>query len=46
MSRTDVLKTYRKSKFLGKKIRRNVLALKSKKVNFIFGKPLFWHCCH
>ena len=32
-----------KSKFLGKKILRNVLALKSKKVQDIFRKTLFWH---
>ena len=31
-------KTYRKNEFLGKKIRRNALALKSKKVQGIFGK--------
>ena len=33
-----VLKTCRKSKFLGKKIWRNALALKSKKVQGIFGE--------
>ena len=38
LRKTDVLKTCRKSKFLGKKIRRNALALKSKKVQGIFGK--------
>ena len=35
---TDVLKTCRKSKFLGKKIWKNALALKSKKVQGVFGK--------
>ena len=30
--KTDVLKTCRKSKFLGKKISRNAIALKIKKV--------------
>ena len=38
LRKTDVLKTCRKSKFLGKKIWRNMLALKSKKVQGIFGK--------
>ena len=38
MRKTDVLKTCQKSKFLGKKIWRNALALKSKKVQGIFGK--------
>ena len=33
--KTDVLKTCRKCKFLGKKICRNALALKSKKVQGI-----------
>ena len=46
LSKTDVLKTCRKSKFLGKKILRNALALKSKKVQVIFGKHLFWHYYH
>ena len=32
LRKTDVLKTCRKSKFLGKKILRNALALKSKTV--------------
>ena len=36
LRKTDVLKTCRKSKFLGKKIWRNALALKSKKVQGIF----------
>ena len=38
LRKTDVLKTCRKSKFLGKKIWRNALALKSKKVQGIFGE--------
>ena len=38
LKKTDVLKTCRKSKFPGKKIWRNVLALKSKKVQGIFGE--------
>ena len=38
LRKTDVLKTCRKSKFLGKKIWRNALALTSKKVQGIFGK--------
>ena len=38
LRKTDVLKTFRKSKFLGKKIWRNALALKSKKVQGIFGE--------
>ena len=38
LRKTDVLKTCRKSKFLGKKIWRNALALKSKKVQGILGK--------
>ena len=38
LRKIDVLKTCRKSKFLGKKIWRNILALKSKKVQGIFGK--------
>ena len=38
LRKTDILKTCRKSKFLGKKIWRNALALKSKKVQGIFGK--------
>ena len=36
--KTDVLKTCLKSKFLRKKIRRNALVLKSKKVEGIYGK--------
>ena len=38
LRKTDVLKTCWKSKFLGKKMWRNALALKSKKVQGIFGK--------
>ena len=38
LRKTDVLKTCRKKKFLGKKISRNALALNSKKVEGIFGK--------
>ena len=38
LRKTDVLKTCRKSKFLGKKIWRNALVLKTKKVQGIFGK--------
>ena len=38
LRRTDVLKICRKSKFLGKKIWRNAIALKTKKVQGIFGK--------
>ena len=38
LRKTDVLKTCRKSKFLGKKIWKNALALKSKKVQGVFGK--------
>ena len=38
LRKTDALKTCRKSKFLGKKISRNALALKSKKVQGIFRK--------
>ena len=38
LRKTDVLKTCRKSKFLGKKVWRNALALKSKKVQGIFEK--------
>ena len=37
LRKTDVLKTCRKRKFFGKKIWRNALALKSKKVQGIFG---------
>ena len=36
LRKTDVLKTCLKSKFLGKKIGRNALALKSKKVQVVF----------
>ena len=38
LRKADVLKTCRKSKFLGEKTWRNVLALKSKKVQGIFGE--------
>ena len=38
LRKTDVLKTCRKSKYLRKKIGRNALALKSKKVRGIFGE--------
>ena len=38
MRKTAVLKISRKSKFLGKKISRNALGLKSKEVQRIFGK--------
>ena len=38
LRKTDVLKTYWKSKFLRKKMWKNALALKSKKVQGIFGK--------
>ena len=38
LRKTDVLKTCRKSKFVWKKIWRNALALKRKKVQGIFGK--------
>ena len=38
LRKTDVLKTCRKSKFLGEKIKRNALALKSEKVQDILGK--------
>ena len=38
MTKTDVLKTCRKSKHFGKKIRRNALALKSKKIQGMFAE--------
>ena len=38
LRKTDVLKTCQKRKFLGKRIWRNALSLKSKKVQGIFGK--------
>ena len=38
LKKTDVLKTCRKGKFLGKKIWKNALALKGKKVQGIFGE--------
>ena len=37
LRKTDVLKTCRKHKFLGKKILKNTLALNSKKVQGILG---------
>ena len=40
--KTDILKTCRKIKFLGKKIRRNALALKRKKVQGIFRKNVYF----
>ena len=40
LRKTDVLKTCQKSMFFGKKICRNALALKSKKVQGIIGKML------
>ena len=41
LRKSDVLKTCRKSTFLGKKISTNALAWKSKKVQGICGKTLF-----
>ena len=38
LRKNDVFKTCRKCKFLGKKVWRNALALKSKKIQGIFGK--------
>ena len=38
LRKTDVLKTCQKGEFLGKKIWRYALALKSKKVQSVFGK--------
>ena len=38
LRKTDVLKTYRKDKFLGKIILRNALVLMNKKVQVILGK--------
>ena len=40
LRKTHVLKTFWRSKFLRKKLWRNALALKSKKVQGIFGKML------
>ena len=40
LRKSDIFKTYRKSKFLGKTFSRNVLALKSKNVQDIFGKTI------
>ena len=42
LKKTDILKTCCKSKFLERKIWRNELALKSKKVQGIFKKTFFW----
>ena len=42
LRKTDILKTCRKSKFLGKKIWRKALALKSKKVKGIIGKTFIF----
>ena len=42
LRKTYVLKTFRKSKFLGKGF-EEMLALKSKKVHGISGKKFFWH---
>ena len=41
LRKTDVLKTCPKSKFLGKKIEKNMLALKSKNYKVYSGKRLF-----
>ena len=38
LRKIDVLKTFRKSKFIGKIIWRNALGLKSKKVQSTFGE--------
>ena len=38
MTKNDVLKTFRKSKQFGKKIRRNALALKRKKIQGMFAE--------
>ena len=43
LRKTDVLKTCWKSKFIGKKICRSALALKSKKGQDIFGKTFILH---
>ena len=40
LRKSDIFKTYRKSKFLGKTFSRNALALKSKNVQDIFGKTI------
>ena len=42
IEKTDVLKTCRKSKFLWKKIWRNALDLKSKKVQGIFAETFYF----
>ena len=38
MTKNDVLKTFRKGKQFGKKIRRNALALKRKKIQGMFAE--------
>ena len=43
LRKTEALKACRKSKYLGKKIWRNAVALKNKKVEGMFGKSLFSH---
>ena len=45
LRKTDVLKTCRKSKFLRKKIWKNALVLKSKNIQGMFEKTLFWINC-
>ena len=45
LRKTDVLKTFRKSKFYGNKTRRNALALKNKKVQGIFEKTFILALC-
>ena len=42
LRKTDILKACQKMKFLGKKISRNGLALKSKKVQGIFGQTFIF----
>ena len=44
LRKTDILKTSSIFCFLRKKIWRSVLALKSKKVQGIFGDTFIWHC--
>ena len=45
MKKTDVLKTCRKSKLLGKKIWRNAILWKAKRCKVYSGKRLFWYYC-
>ena len=45
MRKTDILKTCRKSNFVGKKIWRNALALKSERYKVYSGERSFWHYC-